>query len=122
MNGRAILYGDKITNAMKIAIDETERRRKKQEDHNEKHGIVPQGVKKAVRDIIDGATSEAAQVLAKIKPEGSRLPSVSDPKEFARLMKELEKEMFQHAENLEFEKAARTRDQIEELRADYLKS
>lgn len=122
LNGRAILYGDKITNAMRIAIDETERRRQKQEEHNKKHGIVPQSVKKAVRDIIDGATSEAAQVLAKIKPEGNNLPRVNDPKEFAKVMKDLEKEMYQHAENLEFEKAARTRDQIEELRADYLKS
>ncbi len=122
LNGRAILYGDKITAAMKVAIEETERRRAKQEAHNIEHGIVPQGVKKAVRDIIDGATSEAAQVLAKIKPEHQSLPSISDPKEFAKIMKDLEKEMYQFAENLEFEKAARTRDRIEELRSDYLKS
>ena len=122
LNGRAILYGDKITAAMKVAIEETERRRTKQEAHNLEHGIVPKGVEKAVRDIIDGATSEAAQVLAKIKPEHQTLPSINDPKEFAKVMKDLEKEMYQFAENLEFEKAARTRDRIEELRADYLKS
>ena len=122
LNGRAILYGDKITNAMRVAIDETERRRTKQEAHNLKHGIVPKGVEKAVRDIIDGATSEAAQVLAKIKPDHEKVPRIDDPKVFAKTMKELEKEMYQFAENLEFEKAARTRDRIEELRSEYLKS
>jgi len=122
LNGCAILYGDKITNAMRIAIDETERRRGKQEAHNLKHGIVPKGVSKAVRDIIDGATSEAAQVLARIKPQPESMPRINDPKEFAKVMKELEKEMYQFAEGLEFEKAARTRDRIEELRAEYLKS
>ncbi len=122
LNGRAILYGDTVTRAMRVAIDETNRRRTKQEEHNKKHGIVPQGVQKAVRDIIDGATSEAAQVLAKIKPQHGALPSVTNPKDFAKAMKDLEKEMYQYAENLEFEKAARTRDQIEELRAEYLKS
>ena len=123
LNGRAILYGDKITNAMKVAIDETDRRRTKQEAHNLEHGIKPQGVNKPIRDIIDGATSEAAQVLARIKPQDQpALPKINDPKEFAKVMKELEKEMYQLAENLEFEKAARTRDRIEELRSEYLKS
>lgn len=122
LNGKAILYGDRITKSMKFAIDETDRRRTKQLAHNEKHGIVPQSVSKPVRDIIDGATSEAAQVLARIKPKGESVPTVSNPKEFAKIMKTLEKEMYQYAENLEFEKAARTRDQIEEIRADYLKS
>jgi len=121
LNGKAILYGDKITKSMKYAIDETERRRLKQSEHNKKHGIIPKSVNKAVRDIIDGATSEAAQVLAKIKQPRDDLPKVNDPKEFAKVMKDLEKEMFQHAENLEFEQAARTRDRIEELRAEYLK-
>jgi len=122
LNGKAILYGDKITKSMKYAIDETDRRRQKQKEHNEKHGIVPKSVSKAVRDIIDGATSEAAQVLAKIKQPRDDLPTINDPKEFTKVMKELEKEMFQHAENLEFEQAARTRDRIEELRAEYLKT
>ena len=122
LNGKAILYGDKITKSMRIAIDETHRRRTKQVAHNQKHGIVPKSVTKPVRDIIDGATSEAAQVLARIKPQSHSLPSISDPKQFAKKMKELEKEMYQFAENLEFEKAARTRDQIEEIRTEYLKS
>ena len=121
LNGKAILYGDKITRSMKVAIDETERRRKKQTEHNKKHGIVPQSVHKAVRDIIDGATSEAAQVLARIKEPSEFINISDDPKEFGKLMRDLEKEMYQFAENLEFEQAARTRDKIEELRAGYLK-
>ncbi len=121
LNGKAILYADKITRSMKIAIDETERRRKKQEEHNEKNGITPKSVRKAVRDIIDGATSNAAQELAKVNLPQGDLPNFDDPKQFAKIMKDLEKEMYEHAENLEFEQAARTRDRIEELRAEYLK-
>lgn len=122
LNGCAILYADRVTNSMQIAIDETDRRRTKQQNYNEQHGIVPQSVRKVVRDIIDGATSEAAQETTKLA-----LPDQDDiipdnPKEFAKIMGELEKEMFQYAENLEFEEAARTRDRIEELRAAYLKT
>ena len=122
INGKAILYGDRITKSMAFAISETDRRRKKQTAHNLKHGIVPTSVKKAVRDIIDGATSEAAQVLARIRQPSDDLRVGDDPKKFAKLMKDLEKEMYQFAENLEFEQAARTRDRIEELRAGYFKS
>mgnify|MGYP006246266565 CR=1 FL=1 len=122
LNGKAILYADRITRSMKVAIDETERRRKKQQAYNKKHGIVPKSVSKAVRDIIDGATSDAANELAKIKPTRDSLDPVTDPQEFKRLMQSLEKEMYEFAENLEFEKAAQTRDRIEELRAGYLKS
>ncbi len=121
LHGKAILYGDRITNSMQIAIDETDRRRTKQQEHNKKHGIVPKSVRKAVRDIIDGATSDAAQELAKFEIIDEELELSNDPKEFAKVMARLEKEMFQHAENLEFEQAARTRDRIEELRAAYLK-
>ncbi|NND82692.1 MAG: excinuclease ABC subunit UvrB [Gammaproteobacteria bacterium] len=122
LNGTAILYGDRVTRSMQIAIDETERRRQKQQKHNEKHGIVPQSVRKAVRDIIDGATSDAAQELSKIKLPQESIEFANDPKEFARVMRQLEKEMYQYADNLEFEQAARTRDRIEELRAGYFKS
>lgn len=121
LNGKAILYGDKITRSMKTAIDETERRREKQTKHNKEHGIVPKSVHKAVRDIIDGATSEAAQVLARIKEPSEFVNIGDDPKQFGKLMKDLEKQMYEYAESLEFEQAARTRDKIEELRAGYLK-
>ena len=122
LNGRAILYADKITRSMKIAMDETDRRRAKQEQHNTDKGIVPQSVRKAVRDIIDGATSEATQLVGKSKARGSGKPLPDDPKQLAKMMSELEKEMYEYAENLEFEQAARTRDRIEELRSEYLKS
>ena len=121
LNGKAILYGDKITRSMKTAIDETERRREKQTKHNKEHGIVPKSVHKAVRDIIDGATSEAVQVLARIKEPSEFVNIGDDPKQFGKLMKDLEKQMYEYAESLEFEQAARTRDKIEELRAGYLK-
>jgi len=121
LNGKAILYADKITNSMKVAIDETERRRTKQTKHNIENGIVPQSVHKAVRDIIDGATSNAAQEIERLKQPSDVISISDDPKEFAKIMKTLEKEMYQFAENLEFEQAARTRDRIEELRAGYLK-
>lgn len=121
LNGKAILYGDKITRSMKTAIDETERRREKQTKHNKEHGIVPKSVHKAVRDIIDGATSEAAQELARIKEPSEFVNIGDDPKQFGKLMKDLEKQMYEYAESLEFEQAARTRDKIEELRAGYLK-
>lgn len=121
LNGKAILYGDRITNSMRIAIDETERRRTKQTLHNQQHGITPKSVRKAVRDIIDGATSNAAQEMAKIDVSGSDIEVSTDPKEFANQMAMLETEMYHYAENLEFEQAARTRDRIEELRAAYLK-
>lgn len=121
LNGKAILYGDKVTKSMKVAIDETERRRKKQQAHNEKHGIVPKSVRKAVLDIIDGATSNAAQDQKK-KISSPEQELIDDPKQFAKTMEQLEKEMYQYAENLEFEKAAQTRDRIEEIRSAYLKN
>jgi len=117
LNGKAILYGDKITRSMQYAIDETDRRRNKQTEHNIKHGITPQSVHHAVRDIIDGVTSNAQQTKDK-----ETYAAINDPKEFAKSMKELEKQMYQHAEDLEFEQAGRVRDKIEELRAGYLKS
>jgi excinuclease ABC subunit B len=122
LNGRAILYADRITRSMKIAMDETERRRTKQREHNKEHGIVPQSVHKAVRDIIDGATSNAAQELAKLDLPLGDYEIPRNAKEFASVMQELEKEMYDYAEQLEFEQAARTRDRIEEVRAAYLKS
>ena len=122
LNGKAILYADRVTKSMKVAIDETERRRKKQQDYNSQHGIVPKSVRKAVRDIIDGATSDAAQEHAKSKIDISDMPDLSDPRHLARTLKELEQKMYEHAEELEFEKAARVRDQLEEIRAQYLKN
>ena len=122
VEGIAILYADKITNSMRLAMDETQRRRVKQQEHNEKNGITPSSVKKAVRDIIDGAQSNAAaekqriaQVDTKNRPNFAKKPA-----EFAKYFQQMEKQMYEYAENMEFEKAASVRDQIEEARAEYL--
>ncbi len=122
LNGRAILYADKVTNSMRLAIEETELRRIKQQEHNEANGITPQSVKKAVRDIIDGAQSNAAAEKDRIanqkvpdRPNFARKPAA-----FAKYVTHMEKEMYKYAENMEFEKAASIRDQIEEARSEYL--
>ena len=122
LHGKAILYGDKVTRSMQQAIDETNRRRQKQQHHNAEHGITPKSVVKAVRDIIDGATSNAAAEIAKTRGQSDPLDLDMDPTAFAKTLKELEQQMYTHAENLEFEQAARVRDRLEELRAGYLKS
>jgi excinuclease ABC subunit B len=121
LNGRAILYGDRITKAMQATLDETDRRRVKQHAHNELHGITPKGIKKAVRDIIDGVAGRQMpnKKSAKKNRYGKPAEVFSSPEELAKRVVELEADMYKHAENLEFEAAARSRDKIEELRADY---
>ena len=113
LQGRAILYADKITNSMKRAIDETERRRNKQLAFNEANGIVPQGINKKVRDLIDGVYGDNAGI-AKRKSVLSTV--VLDEKALAKEIKRLEKEMLEAARNLEFEKAASLRDQLKVLK------
>ena len=116
INGRAILYADRVTDSMTAAIGETERRRNKQIAHNTEHGIEPKGITKGIRDLIDGVydADEAHASLRAAKDE-ARYERMSE-KELAREIKRLEKEMVQHARNLEFEKAAQARDQLHELR------
>jgi len=117
INGHVIMYADRITNSMQKAIDETNRRRAKQVAHNEKHGITPVGVKKAIRDIMEGARSggfASAKSYAKVADEAAQYKSLS-PKELDKRIKELEQKMYEHARNLEFEEAARTRDQLKHL-------
>jgi excinuclease ABC subunit B len=119
LNGRAILYADRITDSMRRAIDETERRRAKQITYNEAHGITPRGVVKRVKDLIDGVYSEKAgreaDRLAAASAQQADLEAL-DEKEAAREIKRLEKQMLEHARNLEFEKAASLRDQLARLR------
>lgn len=115
LEGRAILYADKITNSMQRAIDETERRRRKQIDHNQVHGIIPRSIVKQVRDLIDGVYSEkAGKEAERLERDALARAQVADmnEKDLAREIKRLEKLMLEHARNLEFEKAAQVRDQL----------
>jgi excinuclease ABC subunit B len=117
VNGKAILYADKMTDSMKKAIGETERRRTKQTEFNKEHGITPKGVVKRIKDIIDGVydVDEKRQEL-KYEQEKAHYEDMSE-KQLAKEIKQLEKMMVDHAKNLEFEKAAQTRDQLLKLKA-----
>ena len=115
LNGRAILYADKVTESMKKAMGETERRRVKQVAYNEAHGITPRSIVKQVRDLIDGVYSEkAGKEAEKLERDAIARAQVEDmsEKDISREIKRLEKLMLEHARNLEFEKAARVRDQL----------
>jgi excinuclease ABC subunit B len=119
LHGKAILYGDRVTDSMKKAIDETQRRRVKQTAYNQMHGIEPRAIVKQVRDLIDGVYSEKAgrdaEKVAQAALQRARVEDMSE-KEMAREIKRLEQAMFQHARNLEFEQAAQARDQLTLLR------
>ena len=115
LNGRAILYADRITDSMTRAMGETERRRNKQIAHNLAHGITPRSIVKQVRDMIDGVYSEkAGKEMERLENDAMQRAMVEDmsEKDVAREIKRLEKLMMEHARNLEFEKAARVRDQL----------
>ncbi len=116
INGRAILYADVVTGSMRRAIDETERRRRKQTAYNLERGITPIGVSKRIKDIIDGVydPDEARQEL-KATQNQARYQAMGE-KDLARELKRLEKEMFEAARNLEFERAAQLRDQLKALK------
>ncbi len=119
LNGRAILYADKVTDSMRKAIDETERRRTKQIAHNLAQGITPRSIKKQVKDLIDGVYSEkSGREAEKLAQDAIQRAKVEDmgEKDIAREIKRLEKLMLEHARNLEFEKAARVRDQLAVLK------
>ena len=116
LNGKAILYADRMTESMKKAIGETERRRARQIAYNQAHGITPRSIVKQVRDLIDGVYSEkSGKEAAKRELERAKVEDMSE-KDMAREIKRLEKLMLEHARNLEFEKAARVRDQLAQLR------
>jgi excinuclease ABC subunit B len=120
LNGRAILYADRITDSMKRAMDETQRRRDKQIAHNLAMGIEPRSINKRIKDLIDGVYSEKAGKEAdRLAAESAQRASVEDmsEKDVAREIKRLEKLMLEHARNLEFEKAAGIRDQLAHLKA-----
>jgi excinuclease ABC subunit B len=119
LNGMAILYADRITDSMRRAIEETDRRRAKQVEFNTKRGITPIGISKQVRDMIEGARDvEDVGLQLKAAQEQARYESMSE-KQLAREIKRLEKQMLDHARNLEFEKAAEARDRLDELRRNF---
>tara|TARA_Y100001960_G_scaffold330658_1_gene425286 strand:- start:2030 stop:4045 length:2016 start_codon:yes stop_codon:yes gene_type:complete len=119
INGKAILYGDKITKSMQQAIDETERRRGKQKDWNRKNGISPQTIQKEINEIIDGidrGTSKKGgkrgKRLNKMLGDEIGIDLLRSPKDLSKKLADLEKKMYKHADDMEFEKAATLRDEI----------
>ncbi len=121
VNGRAILYADKVTGSMERAIAETDRRRNKQLIFNKEHNIVPKTVEKDVTDVMEGARSSSGSRGKSGRRFGRDVVSAErtlpdDPKALGKLLKKLEKEMLESARNLEFEEAAALRDEIEEIR------
>ncbi len=126
LRGKAILYADRMTRSMQAAIDETDRRRQKQVEYNEQHGIVPKSVARPITDVLEGARSEAAANEGKAGKGGKgKARKVAedvadyrsmDPAQIASRLKALEQQMYQHARDLEFEDAARVRDQIRQLK------
>ena len=117
LNGRAILYADRITGSMKRAMDETERRRNKQTQHNIDHGITARGIEKSVTDIMEAAYPGAPlspKNYARVAEEMAEYGDLGSDK-LNHKINELEKKMFKHAQELEFEQAAKTRDQIRKL-------
>ena len=112
INGMAILYADRETDSIKRAIAETDRRRRKQVTYNERHSITPKGVIKRIKDLIDGVY-DASEM--KVAQEEARYEAMSE-KQIAREIRALEKKMLEHAKNLEFEEAAKARDQLGELK------
>ena len=122
IDGRVILYGDTTTQSMKKAIDETERRRNIQILHNKKHNIQPESIKKAIKEALDEDTYVSAKKLDKltlISNVKKKFPKVNGDNVIS-VIKELEKHMFSHAKDLEFEKAAQIRDQIETIQENFL--
>ena len=125
INGRAILYGDRVTGSMERAISETERRRTKQLAFNKKHHITPKSVRKSVADILEGAVIPGRKKGAKAQ-KGAAVPATdyhqaATPEAMAAIIKKLEAKMMEHSRNLEFEQAAAVRDEIIQLRDRVLK-
>jgi excinuclease ABC subunit B len=117
LNGKVIFYANNITRSMKLAMDETDRRRRKQQAFNEAHGITPKGVSKRIKDIIDGVyDQDAAKKELKAAQSTASYEHMTE-KQLVKELKRIEKDMHEAARNLEFEKAAELRDQLKKVRA-----
>jgi excinuclease ABC subunit B len=117
LRGKAILYADRITGSMRRAIDETGRRREKQQAYNQAHGITPRSIEKAVNDVMEGAVVKehaGAREFARVADEVARYGHLN-PEQLSREIGKLERQMYEHARNLEFEEAARLRDEIRRM-------
>ena len=114
VKGKSILYADKITGSMQRAMDETSRRRETQQAFNEKHGISPTGIIKKVTDIMEGTARSQRSTMKKAADEVAKYQALS-PAQMAKKIKELEAKMYQHSRDLEFEEAAKVRDEVNEL-------
>jgi excinuclease ABC subunit B len=128
VRGKAILYADTVTRSMQAAIDETDRRRRKQVEYNLEHGITPTTIVRAITDIMEGARGEDAERRGRVRKGGAR--AVAEPEtdyttlttaQATALLKKLESRMYKHAQDLEFEDAARLRDEIHRLRDQALR-
>jgi excinuclease ABC subunit B len=122
LHGKAILYGDTVTGSMQQAVEETERRRAKQMTYNEKHGLKPRGITKSVTDILEvrvpgGGLGSGRKAVARVAEPVTEYGATVRPQDTARLIRQLEEKMYAHARDLEFEEAARLRDEIQKLRA-----
>ena len=121
VRGKAIMYGDRITNSMRIAIDETDRRRQIQVDYNLKHGIVPTSINRAIMDVMEGARSAPepgkGRARAKQLAEDAERYLVLEPGKLAARLKQMETQMYKHARDLEFEQAGQIRDEMQRLKA-----
>ena len=120
LNGKAILYADNMTGSMQRAIDETERRRNRQLAFNEEHGIVPQGIKKDIRDIMEGAAAPGSKSKRRVakaaEDQAEYAAELRSPSEIGKRIRQLEEKMLQLARDLQFESAAQLRDEIQALR------
>jgi excinuclease ABC subunit B len=114
--GKVVMYADRMSDAMRIAIDETSRRRERQLAYNEAHGITPQTVRKAVQDILERHREETDAAVGTEIGVIKNAFNVMVPEQRARLVRELEAQMLEYAKNLEFEKAAAVRDEIERVK------
>ncbi len=127
LRGKAIMYADRVTNSMKVAIDETDRRREKQVEYNTRHGIIPQSVNTPITDIMEGARADAADAKSsrgksrKVAEAAVEYATLGPP-QLSALLRRLEQQMYKHAQDLEFEDAARLRDEIQRVKARQLVS